>query len=166
VTLIKRPFAETFTFARPNAAQHRNAAGAVVTAAINAPRFDHEADGTAKGLLIEPGSDMGQHDALETVAGWDASVAKAMVLHEYDVGGEIVRSAFYTNNPKAMADACLKIVGHHRELIVLDGWKRNRGGYVRFDGRNWYLGGALAINPGPLDTEVLGSDADVPLIEG
>lgn len=166
MTLVKRPFAETFTFARPNAAAHRNAAGVVVSAAVNVARFDHEPDGTAKGLLIEGGADMGQQDVLVTAAGWEVGVEKAMVLHEYEADGEIKRAAFYTNQAKALADNCLASVAHHREIIVLDGWKRNRGGYVRFDGRNWSLGDALAINPGPLPSTVLGADTDKPLIEG
>lgn len=165
MNLVKRPFAETFTFARSVSADYRDASGAVATAPINAPRFDHTVDGTAKGLLVESGPSFGQHDALRTVAGWDA-VDKGMVLHEYEHNGTVRRVAFYTQAVKAMTDACLRSGGHHRELIVLDGWKRNRGGYVRFDGRNWFLGDAIAISPGPLPSDVLGAEPEKPLIEG
>jgi hypothetical protein len=166
VTLVKRPFADTFTFARNIAAQVRDANGALVTAAVNVPRFDHDATGNAKGLLVETGPSNGQHDAIKTVAGWDVGVSKGMVLHEYEQDGELRRIAFYTENVKAMADSCLNGAVHHRTLIVLDGWKRNRGGYVRFDGRNWPLGGALAVQPGPLASPVLVDGEGRILIEG
>lgn len=165
MTLVKRPFGETFTFSRPIAAPYRDANGNLQSAPMDSPRFDHEPDGTAKGLLVESGAEIGQHDALKTVAGWDV-VKKGMVLHEYEHDGVVRRVAFYTENVKAMTDACLRWTVHHREIIALDGWKRNRGGYVRFDGRNWPLGGALAVQPGPLPSAVLAAEAGKPLIEG
>lgn len=166
MALVKRPFGDTFTFARPVAASYRDSNGVLASAASNVPRFDHGEDGSPRGLLIELGGDMGQHDALATVEGWDAGVTKAMVLHEYEIDGEIRRTAFYTATPKAVVDGCLAIAAWHRELIVLDGWKRNRGGYVRFDRRNWSLGDAIAVDPGMRLNAVLAVEPGKPLIEG
>jgi hypothetical protein len=166
MTLVKRPFGESFTFARSIAADYRDAAGDVVTAPVNVPRFDHAVDGTPKGLLVEPGPALGQHDALQTQPGWEVGVEKATVLHEYEMDGQIRRVAFYTSNAKAMADGCCRAAVHHRSLIAVEGYLRNRGGYVRYDGRNWDLGSALAVQPGPLASPVLADEDGRLLIEG
>jgi hypothetical protein len=166
VTLVKRPFAETFTFARTVPADHRNALGVQVTALVNQPRFDHDIDGNPRGLMVRMGNNYGEHDAIATVSGWDAGNAKYMVLHEYSQNDVMRRVAFYTTNGKALVDSCLRAAVDHREVIVLDGWKRNRGGYVRFDGRNWSLGDALAVADGPLASPVLADGEDRPFIEG
>lgn len=166
MTLVKRPFSESFTFSRPSAANHRDASGAVVTAAVNQPRFDHEADGEPRGLLVEAGAGPGQSDYVVSAQGWDAGALKAMVLHEYELDGEVRRVAFYTLTARATVDNCLNAAVHHREIKALDGWLRNRGGYVRHDGRNWQLGMLVAVQPGPLASPVLEDSADRLLVEG
>lgn len=167
MNLVKHSFADTFVFSRNRTAQYRDKAGALTTAAVDAPRFDHDVDGTPKGLLVEAGPENGQHDAIKSVAGWDAGVDKAMVLHEYQFpDGTIRRAAFYTRNVKATVDACLNCAVHHREIIAFDGWKRNRGGFVRFNGHNWFLGEAIAVRSGPLVSPVLADDQGRSLIEG
>lgn len=165
MSLVKRPFADSFAFARPVAAAHRDANGVLVNAGVDQPRFDHDDQGNPKGLLVAPGVVPGEHDAIATAAGWD-NEAPGMILHEYDQGGEIRRVAFYTVRLKDMADACLRHAVHHREIIAVDGYLRNRGGYVRYDGRNWDLGDALAIQSGPLASPVLADGAGRLLIEG
>lgn len=166
--LIKRPFAESFVFARTIAADRRDETGAIVTEAANVPRFDHKPDGTPLGLLVTAGPSYGQHDAIATVDGWQPSIATmGTVLHEYGAAdGSVVRAAFYSANVKATADACLRAAVHHRALIVLDGRLRNRGGYVRHDARNWSLPAGLAVDDGPLASPALGDGAGRPLIEG
>jgi hypothetical protein len=166
VTLVKQPFGATFTFSRSIAAPYRDFEGTVQIAAPNIARFDHDAAHVLKGILVEPGPGFGQHDNLASVAGWDVGLVEATVLHSYEADGEIRNVAFYTRSAKAMVDACLRVAGHHREIKVVDGFLRNRGGYVRNDRRNWQLGSAIATAPGPLPSPVLADQAGRPLIEG
>lgn len=133
-------FAGTFTFARPNAAPYRAADGRTLVAAPGVPRFDHLSDGTALGLVVEAGSDMGQQDAVAVRPGAMAIVrgVKATVLHErMDVGGAIVRRAHYTLDATVTANACLAQLGRHRLLAVVEGFLPIRGAVVAYRGRRW-----------------------------
>lgn len=163
--LIKRPFAETFSFARATAADHRDATGTLVTAAVDAPRFDHGEDGTARGLLVDGGDALGAADRLATVHGWETA-GPATVLHEYEAEGAIVRLALYTLNVKATVDGCLRAQAHHREIKAIPAYLRNRGGYVRHDGRNWPLSGTIAVQPAPYPLAVIEDGAGRQLADG
>ena len=181
MALVKRPFGETFAFSRPIAAPVRNAQGVALSAPADVARFDHDVDGTARGLLIESGPTTGQADILATVGGWQGD-GIGTVLHEFrtadragpggaTIAGEVRRVALYSRKLKATADACLALAGHHRTIIAVDGFLRNRGGYVRYDGRNWQLGQFLAASlpraqGGPIVPLILGDSAGRPLIEG
>lgn len=168
--LVKRPFAETFVFSRPVAADYRDSSGAIVTATVDAPRFDHDATGVALGLRVTAGPAFGQHDAIATVPGW-AGAATGTVLHEYSAiegpeAGQVRRIALYSRNIEGTANGCLRAAVHHRRLIAVPGILRNRGGYVRFDRANWSLGDAIAVTDGPIDGPALADGAGRALIEG
>lgn len=162
--LVKRPFGETFTFSRPGPADYTDANGDPQTAAANVARFDFAPGGILKGLLVEPGSGFGQHDAIVTVDGWQGD-DMGTVLHEIEEDGVVRRVAFYSRTMKATVDGRLRAAGHHRSIIAIPGFLRNRGGYVRFDRRNWQLGRAIAIEDVP-GAPVLGDDAGRIIIEG
>lgn len=164
LALVKRPFAETFTLARASAGAHRDATGALVTAPANAPRFDHDENGTPRGLLVEGGAP-GEADRLASVDGW-AAPGPATVLHEFEADGVIVRSARYTVNVKATVDGCLRAAVHHREIKALPAYLRNRGGYVRHDGRNWPLSGTIAVQAAPFTLELIEDGHGRPVLDG
>lgn len=164
--LVGQPFANTFTFTRPIAAPVRNDAGDVVTAAIDAPRFDHDVDGNPKGLLVEMGEGLGQADRCRVVAGDWEFVGPGTVLHEYEVDGTIVRSAAYSASVRATVNAVLATAAHHRIIAAVPGHLRNRGGYVRYREFDWALPGAIGTGVAANQVVGDGSTADRALIEG
>lgn len=139
----RQHFAAWFDFGRPTAAPYRDAAGAIVVAPVNAPRFDHEAAGASIGLLVEPGAELGQADrARLQVDAIGATIAT--VFHERrDPDGTIVRRAWYSRDPQATIDACLSQAGHHLRIGAIPGYRRRIGapgaGFVRFRGVDWRL---------------------------
>ncbi|MCP3735974.1 hypothetical protein M9979_13960 [Sphingomonas sp. RP10(2022)] len=133
-------FATTFTFARPNAAPYRAADGRMAIAAIDAPRLDHRPDGSPIGLLVEAGSEMGQHDAIRLRDGMISldGGEKATVLHEVaGADGAIVRRAHYTRAAQATVNACLAQLGRHRLIAVVPGFLPIRSSTVAYRGRRW-----------------------------
>ncbi len=133
-------FAATFSFARPKAAPYRAADGRTTVAAVDQPRFDHQSDGSAIGLLVEAGSEMGQHDAIRLRAGTIALDAgeKATVLHEIAAAdGSIARRAHYTLAAASTVDACLAQIGRHRLIAVVAGFLPIRSRVVAYRGRRW-----------------------------
>lgn len=152
--LKQAQFGIAFDFTRPLAADYRNAAGAIVEAAIDAPRFDHDEAGIALGLLVEGGPYLGQADRArldplmlpEDYPGSEMTVLHARTL----AGGSIERRAFYTRDAKAMIDALLNGAGHHRSVGVIAGFRENKGGFVRYRGQSWYLPELLATGAGDL----------------
>jgi hypothetical protein len=148
----RQHFAAWFDFGRPTAAPYRDAAGAIVTAAIDAPRFDHDGDGASIGLLVEPGDELGQADrARLQVDAIGATIAT--VFHERrDPDGTIVRRAWYSRDPQATIDACLSQAGHHLRVGAIPGYRRRLGasgaGFVRFRGADWQLTDLIAAGPG------------------
>ena len=143
-----------FDFTRPVAAPYRNAAGAIVDAAPDAPRFDHDVEGGPTGLIVEPGTELGQADRTRLQV--DAiGATRATVLHaRREDDGTIVRRAWYSIDPQAMIDACLGQAGHHLSVGAVPGYRPNLGGYVRFRGADWQLTGLIAAGDGA----VLGDD--------
>lgn len=128
-----------FDFARPNAAPYRNGTGAAVVAPPGTPRFDHDANGTPIGLLVEPGEQFGQADRARLQP--DAiGATEATVLHEWrGTDGSIERRAWYTRDPQATIDACLVQAVHHLRIGAVPGYRPNLGGFVRFRGDDWQL---------------------------
>ncbi len=141
-------FAAWFDFLRPTVAPYRDAGGAIVDAAIDAPRFDHDAEGAPLGLLVEPGAELGQADrARLQVDAIGATVAT--VFHaRLDAGGALCRRAWYSRDPQATIDACLGQAGHHLSIGAVPGFRRNLGGYVRYRGLDWQLTELLGTGDG------------------
>ncbi|QUM72192.1 hypothetical protein [Sphingopyxis granuli] len=137
-----------FDFARPTIAPYRNAAGAIVDAAVDVPRFDHDDAGRPAGLLVEPGEQLGQADrARLQVDAIGATVAT--VLHAWRADdGSVVRRAWYTKNPQATIDACLGQAAHHLQIGAVPGYRPNLGGFVRFRGADWQLTELLGAGGG------------------
>ncbi|PXW79001.1 hypothetical protein C7451_10163 [Blastomonas natatoria] len=157
-----------FAFTRPTAAAYRNAAGAVTTAGPGVPRFDHLPDGTPRGLLVQPGEQLGQADRVRLDALMlpaDLLSARVTVLHALDIGGGLVRRAWYSEDAKATIDACLGIAGHHVSIGVIAGYRARQGsrfepGFVRYRRQSWALTRVLAANT----VAALADDAGRPLI--
>lgn len=175
--LIQADFALAFTLVRGEAGAVRDATGTPTTAAINAPRFDHGADGAVRGLLVTPGSDIGLQDRLaieplmlpvELTDGTSQDLRACTVFHVFrpapqsptaslleaiegfepeEWAAGIERRAWYSRNARATIDALLAQTGHHLELGVIAGFRENLGGFVRLRGQVWQLAGLLAADP-------------------
>lgn len=147
--LVDQPFAATFDFARARAAAYRNAEGALVQAAIDAPRFDHSPSGAPRGLLIEGRPQVSAADRL-TVSTGDWSEKRGTVLHEYEnAAGEVVRRAWYAlHDPVSAVNACLNAKGRHRRIAFCPVFIPNRGGWIRWNNLRWDLGGLVEAEPG------------------
>jgi hypothetical protein len=156
-------FALAFTFARSEAVVVRSAAGAMITTAPDVPAFDHDPDGVPLGLLIGPGEDLGGGDRValdplmlpvELVSGEAPGARDATVLHRYHDGTSEQRRAWYSRDALATIAALLDQPGHHREIGVIAGLRRNEGaaggaGFVRYRGAVWQLPELLAISAVP-----------------
>lgn len=166
--LDQSDFDIAFAFTRPTAAAYRNGAGALVEAGIDAPRFDHLPDGTPRGLLVEPGEQLGLADRarLDPLMLPAALLsARATVLHALDTGTGLVRRAWYSEDAKATIDACLSIAGHHASIGVIAGYRARQGsrfepGFVRYRRQSWALTRVLAANT----VAALADEAGRPLI--
>lgn len=159
-----------FTFARSEAADYRDDTGALVTAAVDAPRFDHDEAGVAKGLLVTSGVDLGGGDRLlldplmlpvDLISSGNAALMAATVFHHFDggTGDGAVRRAWYSRNAQATVNALMLQAGHHLELGVVTGFREAvlEAGvwFVRLRGQVWLLpqllgagAGVLAAQPG------------------
>lgn len=148
-----------FTFSRSEAAAYVDAAGGAQTAAIDVPRFDHDDVGTARGLLMTAGSDIGTQDRIALdplmlpeamVSGPLPSDREATVFHTFvPLGADpwvIERRAWYSRNAQATIDGLLAQSGHHLGIGVITGFRANLGGYCRLRGQVWTLPSGLAGN--------------------
>jgi hypothetical protein len=163
--LVGLHFDETFAFARPIAAEHRDAAGDLVEAAAGDPRFDYDEAGMALGLLIEGGPYFGAADRASVLAGDWEILGPATVFHDFAAaGGQPERRAYYSRSARATIDALLGEAGHHRRIGAIPGHLRNLGGFVRYRNETWHLPAAIGDSDGALVSD--GDDADRPLIEG
>lgn len=151
--LVGLSFAQTFDFSRPIAADYRDPSGAIVTAAIDEARFDHNEAGARRGLLIETGPVPGQHDAITVKPGdWEVS-GQATVLVEWEGPTGIERRGLYSNDCRATVNAAIGVVGHLRSLIVLPGFLPNMGGngqpgFVWYRNVSYPLGAAIGDGAG------------------
>ncbi len=163
--LVGLTFEETFVFARPIAAEHRDAAGEIVEAAIDAPRFDHDEAGARLGLLVEGGPYFGAADRVSVPPGdWEIA-GPATVFHELAGEDDVpVRRAYYTRSARASVNAILATAGHHRQIGAAAGHFRNLGGHVRYREQIWQLPVAIGDGDGAFISD--GDDPDRPLIEG
>lgn len=156
-------FVNSFTFSRARIGEYRDQTGAVATAPIDTPRFDHDAEGRPRGLLIEGRPEFGQADRLRVVTGaW--AVAGGTVLHRWedDAGIEQHRAWYAPSNPQATIDGCLNLKGRMREIAYVPTYLPNRGGYVFWRGVIWELGGIVAAQDGV----ALGVTSTVMMLEG
>lgn len=151
-------FGSAFTFGRTEAGAFRNGAGVVQAGTPGVPRFDHDAVGSARGLLIAQGFELGGGDrvsikpAILPDAIFDKLTPGAddvTILHRFaaEVGDDGAwaeqRRAWYSRNAAAAIDALLAQAGHHLEIGVIRGFRRNISGAVRYRDQVWQLAGVL-----------------------
>jgi hypothetical protein len=159
--LFQQDFGVAFDFSRSEAAAYLDGEGEEQTAPIDAPRFDHDGDGAARGLLITPGSDLGTQDRIALdplmlpealVDGPRLSDLEATVFHAFvPLGADpwvIERRAWYTRDARATIDGLLSQAGHHLDIGVISGFRANLGGFVRLRGHVWTLAGVLLDQAG------------------
>lgn len=161
--LVDLSFAATFVFTRAREAAYVDSAGAVATAAVDTPRFDHTGEAEPRGLLIEGRPQTGAPDRLTVIDG-DWAEPGGTVLHEYEtLAGETRRRAIYApDDPRSAVDGCLNAKGRHRRIAYVPGYLRNRGGFVRWRDLFWTLGGVVLADAGV----ALAPITDKPLLEG
>lgn len=163
--LRQRDFDLAFAFARSETAAYRNAAGAIVTAPVDAPRFDYDAALASRGLLVTAGLELGGADRVTVepeilpAALFDfmtPMASDATVLHwfapavENDADWAPVRRAWYTRNAKACVDALVAQEGHHLALGVVAGFRVNVLGAVQYRGYAWTVAGVLLAGDGAI----------------
>ena len=171
----QRDFASLIAFSRSEAGSYRDATGAIVAAAIDAPRFDHDDAGQARGFLVTAGADLGGADRAALQAGFDLGslddfatpgASDCTVLHRYalpadDANWADVRRAWYSRNARATVKALLGQAGHHLQIAVVPGFRPNISGIVHHRRYQWLVAGALDAGIGAI-TDGLGR----PLILG
>jgi len=156
--LRQRDFDLAFAFGRSEVAAYRDATGALATAAVDAPRFDHDAARASRGLLVSAGFDFGGGDRVVVepeilpAALFDfttPTASDATVFHWFapavddDADWAPVRRAWYTRSAKLCADALMAQAGHHLAIGVVSGFRTNVLGRVRYRGYSWTVAGVL-----------------------
>ncbi|MEL7784069.1 hypothetical protein AAG607_13665 [Citromicrobium bathyomarinum] len=181
--LKQSQFALAFTLNRSESGRHRNAAGALVTAAIDAARFDYSEAGEPRGLLTTPGSDIGAQDRVAfdplmlpaaLTESTDLPDREATVYHAFrplidlaadldrqqaDFASTIARRAWYSRDAATTITRLLNMAGHHLAIGVHAGFAPNDDGFARYRGQLWRLPDLLQVDGG-----VLSTDAGRPLI--
>jgi len=174
-------FGIAFDFARSEAAEVRGPDGALRTANPGEPRFDHDATGRPRGLLVTPGAEPGGHDRsafdplmlpAELTEGEDLTRREATVYHAFvpvsagieDASADafeaaIVRRAFYTRDAARLIDTLMRSAGRHLMIGAHAGFAENRDGFARYRGKRWLLPVGVSADGG-----ALASSADKPLI--
>lgn len=174
-------FAIAFDFARSEAAAVRGSDGVLVTAPANQPRFDHDAAGKPRGLLVTGGEEPGGGDRTafdplmlpaaltegEDLKAREATVYHALVPVSADIDGAsaevfeaaIVRRAFYTRDAARLIDTLMRSAGRHLMIGTHAGFAENRDGFARYRGKRWLLPVGISADGG-----ALASAADTPLI--
>lgn len=159
-------FEIAFDFARSEAAAVRGPDGVVTTRPANLPRFDHDASGKPRGLLVTPGNELGGQDrsAFDPLMlpaaltdGDDLTAREATVYHafvplaaslteegvsaatpeQFEAG--IIRRAFYTREAARLIDALIRGAGHHLSIGAHAGFAEYRDGFARYRGKRWQL---------------------------
>lgn len=159
--LRQADFDIAFSFSRSAAAGYVGGNGFPAAAAIDAPRFDHDETGTARGLLITPGADIGEQDRAKIdplmlpaalIEGPASSDRAATVFHAFvPLGADpwvVERRAWYSRNVQATLDRLLSQSGHHIALGVIAGFRSADAGVVRLRGQTWALAGILLDQAG------------------
>lgn len=155
-------FAATFVFSRPTVAPYRRRDGGPAQAGVDAPCFDHDAGGQARGLLVEPREAFGQHDAVRLRAPV-MPAGPATVFHaRTGTGGSIERRAHYSVDATRTIDALLLQVGPHRLVGAVAGFVPVRRGAVHYRNAVWATSGVVALPDGT----VIGLAAALALLAG
>lgn len=171
----QRDFASVIAFSRSEVGSYRDSSGAIMAAAIDAARFDHDGAGQARGLLVTAGGDLGGSDRAALRGNVDLGdlddfvtpgASDCTVLHRYalpadDASWADVRRAWYSRNARATVKALLGQAGHHLQIAVVPGFRPNVSGIVHHRGHQWRVTGALNAGAGAI-TDGLGR----PLILG
>lgn len=160
--LQSQHFPYWFDFVRLSSAPYRDATGAEATAAPGEPRFDHDAEGNALGLLVGAGETLGSGDRATLQAGVldDATGEEVTVLHAYQGDDGIERRAWYGKNARALVNGLVGSEARHVSIGVVPGYLENKGGYVRQRGESWYLANAIGV-----DASTALADGEQPLID-
>lgn len=134
-----------FDFVRLTSAYYRDASGADAIAAPGEPRFDHDDQGNALGLLIGTGDALGTGDrvSLKPEALAETIGQEVTVLHAYQGDDGIERRAWYGKNARALVNGIARTAARHVLIGVVPGYLENKGGYVRQRGESWYLTNAI-----------------------
>lgn len=152
--LTARDIDIAFRFRRNSVLPVRRADGVVAKQMQNVPRLDHAPDGTPLGLLIEPPGEYGAQEQLvldplmlpeNLVEAGQPWLRAATVFHAFQHSGaaEVAYRAWYTRQAVHLIDALLAQHGHHRSIGLIDGFRVNLGGHVRYRERDWELTGML-----------------------
>lgn len=151
-------FPLVFDYRRLLSAAYTSADGATAYADADIPRFDHFPDGSARGLIIERGQVLGLGDTVtldplmlpEDMAGLPVTVFHAKSLAD----GSIDRRAWYSRDGEKLIASLLSGEARHMQIGVVDGFRVNKGGFVRYRYQTWWLqtvlgdgaGAAMATN--------------------
>ncbi len=168
-------FAIAFDFARSEVAPVRGTDGVLQNAAVDVPRFDHDAAGNPRGLLVTAGADLGGNDrtAIDPLMlpealtiGDDLTAREATVYHAFvpaaagstapsraEFEAAIIRRAFYTREAARLIDTLLRGAGHHLVIGVHAGFAENKDGMARYRGKLWLLPPGLGDASGALTSE-------------
>lgn len=154
-------FADSFTFTRPRTGSYLDASGNPQVAADDTPRFDHLADGTPLGLLVEGQPEFTTADQAAAIdTGWGA--VTSTVLHEHMTPeGLVMNRAMYSAAPLAAVNGLMRIKGWHRRITVVPTLLDNIGGQVAFAGKAWTIYGLIQVNAGT----VIGPSATIAVRE-
>lgn len=154
-------FATLFTFARSRSAPYRDSNGTLATAAIDAPRFDHDLAGAPLGLIVDEGGEAGDRDRLALADPIGVS-GPATVFHAVTRDdGAIDRRAYYTMNADQLVGQLLRQAARHRTIGVAPGFVAVRNGFVRYRGVAWEPPAVIAAG-----VAVLADAGDRPLLAG
>lgn len=143
------PFENIFDFSRSRVAPYRDDTGAVVDAAIDEPRLDHDALGNPIGLLIEGNPDTIQVDTCRIVSSEVQVNVAATILHELiNHNGEHKQVAILTPDGRTTLNARLALRGHHVRLAHFVGYRPVIDGFVRWANELWQVPAELDIGDG------------------
>lgn len=163
--LSQAQFATAFDFGRTEAGTYRGPDGVAINGVSGEPRFDHDIEGSPRGLLVKAGYELGGGDrvAIKTTAlpvgvfdQLTPGASDVTILHRYapavtdESAWTEIRRAWYSRNAKAAIDALLASEGHHLEIGVVRGFRRNIGGVVRYRDAVWQLAGVLLVGSAAL----------------
>lgn len=141
-------FADSFTFTRASTGAYLDASGNPQVAAVGVARFDHLADGTSLGLLMQGQPETGTPDQVAAIdTGWGA--VTSTILHEHMTPeGLVMNRAMYSATPLAAVNGLLRTKGWHRRITVVPALLNNVNGQVSYAGKLWTIYGLIQAAAG------------------